>query len=93
MRFPESDVRQLLCHHFDEVEALSEASPYDETLVCALTVKEFMRDREIGDVTEALAAYASFKAEQGRELSRLGIGHLEPSQRIPSSLRLTPTAA
>ena len=92
MRFLESDVYGLLDKQFDQIEALWEKDPYNEAVVYAFTIKEFMQDHQIRSLEEGIQSFKSFKLAQREELSTLG---LEPQPHeliapVPPAPRLAP---
>lgn len=86
MRLPETEVFQLLTEQFDVIEARWDANPFDEALAYALTIKEFMRDRQIQDVDEGIRQFVSFKQEQIARLSQLGFGTAQATFSLPPRL-------
>ncbi len=90
MRFPESEVYGLLDKQFDQIEAIWEKDPYNEAVVYAFTIKEFMKDHAIRSPEEGIQSFKAFKLAQREELSTLGLD-LCPSELIssrPASSRL-----
>jgi len=74
MRLARTQVSQLLKGRFDEIEAIWDTDPYNEVLVLALTIKEFMLAHRLHEVEQGIDRYLDFKQQQQRELAPLGLG-------------------
>lgn len=77
MRFPRTEVYRLLSEQFEQVEIIWDNDPYDEVNAFALTIKEFMRDRQIQQVDEGVRCFVEFKLEQTRQLAAVGLANGE----------------
>lgn len=94
MRFPQIEVERLLTERYEQIELIWDRDPYDEVNAIALTIKEFMRDHQIGEVDAGIRAFLAFKKEQSRALADVGLdAGGDFSARLPSSPRLATQAA
>jgi hypothetical protein len=73
MRYPEIEVRRLLERQFSELESLWEASPYDEALAYAITIKEYMSAQGIDQPAQGIERFWQFKQSQAASLAALGL--------------------
>lgn len=75
MIFHEARVRRLLRQSLETLEQMWDENPYDEILVCAVTIKQFMADHDVADIDEGLRRFAAFKEEQSQKLADVGLGN------------------